>query len=68
MLDANSPVTVEVAEDRIARVKLGSEPYGVTLVGDLGDLHRIIIEADRQISRLVSEARAERSSQQGRPR
>ena len=65
MLDDNSPVSAEVAEDGIVRVKLGPEPYGVTLVGDLKDLYRVIIEADRQVSRLFNAARAENSSQRG---
>ena len=53
ILDANTTVTVEADDEDPIRVKLGTEPYGVTLVGDLSDIHRIIIEADRQVSRLV---------------
>ena len=53
ILDADTTVAVEANGDDPIRVKLGAEPYGVTLVGDLSDMHRIIIEADRQVSRLV---------------
>ena len=63
MLDASSPVTAAIAEDRIVRVKFGLEPYGVTLLGDLSDLHRLIIEADRQVSGLVNDGRIKRPSQ-----
>ena len=47
--------TVEIVEDgdgEPIRVKFGPEPYGLTLVGDLSTIHRLIIEADRQLSRL----------------
>jgi hypothetical protein len=37
-----------------ARIRFGDDPYGVTLVGDLSQLLRVIIEADRQISQLVT--------------
>ena len=53
ILDADSNVTVEAAEDQTVRVKLGSEPYGITLVGHLPELHSVIIEADRQLSHLT---------------
>ena len=58
IVDANTQVAVESAEDGIVRVRFGPKPYGVTLVGDMTELHRAIIEADRQIARLSSEARA----------
>ena len=53
ILDANSTVEVEANGDDPIRIKFGTEPYGVTLVGNLTEMHHIIIEADRQISRLV---------------
>ena len=53
ILDANFTVEVEAKGEDPIRVKLGTEPYGVTLVGDLTEMHHIIIEVDRQISRLV---------------
>ena len=53
ILDADTTITVEADGEDPIRVKLGTEPYGVTLVGDLSVIHRIIIEADRQVSGLV---------------
>lgn len=32
---------------------LGDAPHQVTLVGEAHDLHRLIIEADRQLSRIT---------------
>ena len=54
ILDADSNVHVEADGEGIVRVKLGSEPYDITLVGDARELHSVIIEADRQLSRLVT--------------
>ncbi len=53
IVDADSNVTVEAADDQTVRVKLGPEPYGVTLVGHLPEIHKVIIEADRQLSHLT---------------
>ena len=58
ILDADSSVTIEACrDDQIVSVKLGHEPYGVTLVGDLSEIHSIIIDADRQLSRLITRGR-----------
>ena len=53
ILDADTTVTVQDDGEDPIRVKLGVEPYGVTLVANLSEIHRIIIEADRQVSGLV---------------
>ena len=48
--------TVEVIEDDGGdqlRVRLGEELYGVTLVGELAQLQRVVVEVDRQISALA---------------
>ena len=53
VVDADSEVTVQTDDGPEAvRVKFG--PSGITLVGSLADLHRIIVEADTLISRLVT--------------
>ena len=49
-LSAETSVDVEATGGNQVRLKLGPEPYGVTLVGDLTQLHSIIIEADRQLT------------------
>ncbi|MEM8922308.1 MAG: hypothetical protein AAGD35_02325 [Actinomycetota bacterium] len=54
ILSADSPIAVEVDAGDAARVRLGADPDGVTLIGDLQDLHRVIIEIDRQLSREVA--------------
>jgi hypothetical protein len=52
--DADTGVEViEGADDEPVRVRFGPDLYGVTLVGDLATIHRLVVEADRQVSRLV---------------
>jgi hypothetical protein len=51
--DADTAVDVRVGRGgEPARVRFGDDPYGVTFVGDLTQLQRLIIEADRQIAQL----------------
>ena len=53
----DADTTVEVVEGDCdndpVRVKFGPEPYAITMVGDLSQIHRVIVEADRQVSGLV---------------
>ena len=55
LLDAETSVEVH-AEDgpHAVRVNFGPGPDGVTFVGTLSDLHRIFVEVDNQVSRLVT--------------
>lgn len=43
------------ASDRFVRVRLGPAPHGVTIVGDLADIHRIFVEIDKRVSRLATQ-------------
>ena len=53
--EADTAVEVRVGSGgEPARVRFGDDPYGVTLVGDLTQLQRMIIEADRQIAQLTT--------------
>ena len=67
---------IEGDDDEPLRVRIGSETHGVTLVGDLGQVQRLIVEADRQVARLASRspnrwgaaARGRSGSGSGQPR
>lgn len=47
-------VEVTTSDDETVTVRLGDEADGITLVGTRFDVHRVIIEADRQLGRLTS--------------
>lgn len=49
----NQDVEVTPSEDETVSVRLGTEMDGITLVGTRFDVHRMIIEADRQLGRLT---------------
>lgn len=54
ILDDSTTVKVESGDnDEPIRVRFGDETYGVTLIGDLLQMQRLIVEADRQISGLA---------------
>ncbi len=50
---ASDRVEVTPGEDGLVTVHLGDETNGLTIVGGRYDVHSLIIEADRQLSRLV---------------
>lgn len=50
-LGGDTGVAMDVNEHDVVRLSLGSAPYGVVLVADRYELHRLIIEVDRQLSR-----------------
>ena len=53
LLDQSSTVAIDVEGDDPVWVRLGNDDNGVTLIGTLADLHRIVIEIDRQLSQKV---------------
>jgi hypothetical protein len=50
------------------RVRIGSETHGVTLVGDLVQVQRLIVEADRQVARLATRSPRRRGAAAARGR
>lgn len=53
-LDGGDPhVQVTPDGDEMVTVQLGDGPDGVTLVGPRYDIHRLILEADKQLARLA---------------
>ncbi len=50
-LNDDSSVVVHVNEHDRVRLEFGPAPYGVVLVADRYQLHQLIIEVDRQLSR-----------------
>lgn len=55
LVDGETRVEVHGPEgDGTVQIQLGPAPYGVTFVGDLADLHRVFVEIDTLLSRLVT--------------
>lgn len=53
-LNGNSGhVQVTAGADETVTVKLGDGVEGITLVGSRYDVHRLILEADKQLARLA---------------
>jgi len=50
---ASDRVEVTSGENGTVTVQLGDDANGLTIVGGRYDVHSLIIEADRQLSRLV---------------
>lgn len=50
-LNDDTSVEVNVNEHDRVRLEFGPAPYGVVLVGDRYQLHTLIIEVDKQLSR-----------------
>jgi hypothetical protein len=48
---------MDMGDDSIVAVALGDDRSGVRLVGPLRDVHRLVVEADRQLSRLSPTSR-----------
>lgn len=48
----NHHVQVTTGDDETVTVELGDGVDGITLVGTRYDVHRLILEADRQLARL----------------
>lgn len=46
-------VEVTASDDDNVTVKLGAGPGGIIMSGSRFDIHRLIIEADKQLSRLI---------------
>ncbi len=51
-------VTVQTAADDTVTILLGDEPSEIALVGTRYDVHRVVIEIDRQLGRLNNRFRA----------
>lgn len=61
-LHASTVASVDLADlsssgDRFVSLTLGDADVGVNIVGKLGDVHRLIIEADRQLAHLATSGR-----------
>ncbi|MDH3682512.1 MAG: hypothetical protein OEV40_21465 [Acidimicrobiia bacterium] len=54
-IDAGTRIEVGVPpDDDMVQVSLGAGPGDVTFLGELADVHRLFIEIDNRISRLVT--------------
>ncbi len=53
-LSGTEPDVQVTTDDETVSVRLGDGADGITLVGSRFDVHRVIIEADRQLGRLTS--------------
>ena len=54
VIDSETYVEIHADDgDEAVQVKLGPDRSGLTLVGDLPQLHRVIVEADRLVSALT---------------
>jgi hypothetical protein len=47
-------VSRDSANDRLVSVAIGDDRSGVRLFGQLHDVHRLVVEADRQLTRLTN--------------
>ena len=56
--DHQMSVTVQTNADDTVVIRLGDEPDRITLIGSRYDVHRVVIEIDRQLGRLDDRFRA----------